>query len=187
MANALPSTRKRLSRFWRRNWPIVAILGAVVGVLSVLYLADWLSRPERYYSTTNYSQIEDDLYLGGFLAQPPPGTRAVLNVGESADPYQVEVHKHEPIRDGPPAPSLDWLRQQVKFIDEQRRAGLSVYVHCQAGISRSALVMTAYFMFRDKCTRDEALATIRAKRKIIEPNPAFMKLLEEWQVALKGE
>jgi hypothetical protein len=185
--SAVPSKRKRLGRLWRRNWPIIAILMALLGVLSVHYLADWLSRPERLYSSTNYSEIEDGLYLGGFLGQPPPGTRAVLNVGESADPYQVEVHKHEPIRDGPPAPSVDWLREQVKFVDDQRRAGLPVYVHCQAGISRSALVMTAYLMFRDKCTRDEALATIRAKRKIIEPNPAFMKLLEVWQLALTGE
>jgi protein-tyrosine phosphatase len=105
----------------------------------------------------------------------------VLNVGEIKDPYQAEAHRLAPIPDAAPAPSIDWLRQQVEFIDLQRRAGLPVYVHCQAGISRSVLVLAAYLMMRDGLTRDAALTAIRAKRSGAGPHAAFMPLLLEWQ------
>src|SRR5947209_18966007 len=146
----------------RRYWLVLAMVTAILAVL-VYLAADRLS-PNESYSRTNYSRIEDDLYLGGMLAEPPPGTRAVLNVCETEDPYRAEVHRWQPIPDAAPAPDLDWLRHQVEFIDEQRRAGRPVFVHCHAGISRGGMVVTAYLMFRDRCTRDEALALIRTKR-----------------------
>ena len=36
-------------------------------------------------------------------------------------------------RDAEPAPTLDWLRVQVEFIDAERAAGRTVYVHCRNG------------------------------------------------------
>jgi protein-tyrosine phosphatase len=69
----------------------------------------------------------------------------------------------------------------VTFIDEQRRAGLPVYVHCQAGASRSALVVTAYVMQREGWGRDETLAWIRKRRPVVRPNLVFMPLLLEWE------
>jgi protein-tyrosine phosphatase len=153
---------------------------AAVAVLGVIFVSGWLTDEEP-----NYSLIEEGLYLGGSVDRPPRGTRAVLNVCESAEGYQAEVQRWQPIRDAAPAPSVDWLRQQVEFVDEQRRAGLPVFVHCQGGNSRSAMVMAAYLMARDGSTRDEALAVIRARRPSIRPNPAFMGLLLEWQAALQ--
>jgi protein-tyrosine phosphatase len=54
-------------------------------------------------------------------------------------------------------------------------------VHCFQGASRSGLVMTAYLMREHDWTRDEAMAHIRARRPQLRPNPAFMKLLDEWE------
>jgi hypothetical protein len=172
----------------RRKLGRQELLIALLVVLVIAYLALlWLpSHGEPSYSTTNYSQIEDGLYLGGFLGEPPPGTRAVLNLCERKDPYEAEVHRWESIPDSAPAPSIDWLRKQVDFVDQQRQAELPVFVHCAAGISRSGLVTAAYLMARDGCSRDQALATIRARRHIVSPNPAFMQLLLEWEETLKG-
>ena len=119
------------------------------------------------------------------MEEPPPGTRAVLNLCDANDPYQVEVCLWEPIRDGGEAPSIDWLRRMVEFIDTQRQAGVTVYVHCWAGVSRSGLVATAYLMHEHHWTRDEALAFVRSRRPQVRPNPAFMKLLAEWEETLK--
>jgi protein-tyrosine phosphatase len=132
------------------------------------------------YPLKNKVEVEEGLYLGGMVARPPPGTRAVLNVCETKDPYEVEVHRWQPIVDGEPAPTIDWLRQQVEFVHAQRRAGLPLYVHCRAGFSRSGMVVTAYLMWRDGSTRDEALTAIRGKRSLVNPNPAFMQLLSQW-------
>jgi protein-tyrosine phosphatase len=97
------------------------------------------------------------------------------------------VERWTPIRDAAPAPDLAWLRKTVAFIDKQRRAGRTVYVHCFAGVSRSAMVVTAYYMHEKGWTRDEALAFVRTRRPQVRPNPAFMELLLEWEKELSGK
>lgn len=158
-------------------------------VLSILALAAALvygvtQRIAR--ESPNYSQIEDGVWMGGSVMAPPPGTQAVLNLCEIEDPYQVEFHKWSPIRDAAPAPSLDWLREQVEFIEAQRRAQRTVYVHCKAGISRGGMVAAAYFMKREGWSREQTLEFLRSHRPGVRPNPAFMKLLEEWERSIKG-
>jgi len=176
-----PTSESNMGLKQRLRWPVLALAVATVAVVGFYFLADWWLPHEE----PNYSRIEDGLYLGGSVDRPPRGTRAVLNVCESEEPYRAEVHRWQPIRDAAPAPSMDWLRQQVDFINEQRRADLPVFVHCQGGTSRSAMVVAAYLMARDGSTRDEALTFLRARRPSIRPNPAFMGLLLEWQQALK--
>src|SRR4051812_35888053 len=120
----------------RRFWLVVVLGIAGAVVLAVHLAAEWASR-----EPPNYAKVEDGLYVGGFVPQPPPGTRAVLNLCETEDPYRAEVHKWEPIRDAEPAPTTDWLREQVTFVAAQREAGRPVYVHCRNGVSRSVMVV----------------------------------------------
>ena len=133
----------------------------------------------------NYNLVEKGLYMGGREPAPPPGTRAVLNLCEVKDEYEVDVQRWSAIKDAPPAPGIDWLREQVDFIDQQRQAGRPTYVHCHAGVSRAALVITAYEMRRHGWTRDQALEFVRSKRSVINPNPAFRELLLEWEEFIK--
>jgi hypothetical protein len=181
-----------MKRLWRRYWPALLAAATALVAVVVLLVLDWPFRREPpaepargTAEEANYSRIEDDLFMGGFVDSPPPGTRAVLNLCEQEDPYQAEVHRWDPIPDGSPAPELEWLRRQAEFVDRQRRAGLPVYVHCAAGISRSGLVVVAYLMQRDGLTRDQALAYVRARRPRVNPNPAFMALLLEWEAELR--
>lgn len=133
----------------------------------------------------NFSRIEDGLYQGGFVAQPPPGTRAVLNLCAREDPYRTDAHLWEPISDSEPAPGIDWLRRMVAFVAANRKQGRTTFVHCRNGVSRSGLVVTAYLMSEHGWTRDEALAFVRSKRALTRPNPAFLRLLADWERALK--
>jgi protein-tyrosine phosphatase len=121
------------------------------------------------------------------VARPPRGTTAVLNLCRIEDPYSCEAHAWEPIPDSAPAPSLDWLRRMVEFVDANRRAGRTTFVHCRAGVSRSGMVVAAYLMFKNKWGRDEALDFVRSKRPSTQPNPAFMQLLAEWERALRKQ
>jgi hypothetical protein len=135
----------------------------------------------------NYTRMEEGLYLGGHVKQPPPGTRAVLNLCEKPDPYRMEVHVWNPIPDAEPAPGIDWLRRQVDFIDAQRQAGRVVYVHCRAGISRAGLVVVAYFMHKNRWSMEQALAYVRSRRSAVRPNRAFMEQLSAWEGVVLGE
>jgi atypical dual specificity phosphatase len=53
-------------------------------------------------------------------------------------------------------------------------------VHCFMGINRSATVVIAYLIATGEMTPDEALATVRAKRPLVQPNGGFMSQLREY-------
>jgi hypothetical protein len=154
------------------------LAGLALAWLGLWGLAKWF---EQY----NWSRIEDGLYQGGQVERPPPGTRAVVNLTRQEDPYEVDYSLWKPIRDAEPAPSLDWLREVVRWIDDNREAGRTTFVHCRNGISRSGLVVVAYLMYEHGWSRDEALAFVRRRRPETRPNRAFMHLLLEWEEALK--
>src|SRR5437879_213254 len=119
----------------RRRW-LVPVFLLVAGLPVWLWL-QWLAQD---IELKPYSLIEDNLYVGGSVKEPPAGTRAVLNLCQFEDPYQVEVCRADPI-DGSQTPSIDWLWQVVNFIDEQRKAGKPIYIHCLAGMNRSGMVV----------------------------------------------
>ena len=164
----------------RRFWVPLAIAVVALMVLTVHVAVDYWCR-----TPPNYSQIEEGLWLGGNVAQPPPGTQAVLNLCEAEDGYRGESQKWAPIRDAAPAPDLDWLRAQVGFIKSERAAHRTVYVHCMNGASRSGMVMAAYLMQREGWSRDQAIQFLRLHRPAVRPNPAFLQLLVEWEGATK--
>jgi hypothetical protein len=165
--------------FRRRRALVVLVAGGLAAWVILLGVA-------RLYGEDEYSLIEDRLYLGECVKEPPRGTRAVVNLCDKPDPYQVEVTLWEPI-DGGQSPGIDWLRRVVEFIDARRRAGLTTYVHCLAGMNRSGMVVTAYLMYEYGWTRDEALTFVRSKRPQVQPNPALMRLLGEWERTLKDQ
>ncbi len=150
------------------------LVGALGAWLGMLLWAHSLRIPE------NYTLIENGLYLGGNENEPPPGTSAVLNLCEMEDPYRCEFHVWDAIRDGRPAPSLDWLKEKVAFVEKHRSAGRTTFVHCYQGVSRSGMVVAAYLMKQHGLKLDDALARIREKRPGVRPNQAFMELLREW-------
>jgi protein-tyrosine phosphatase len=124
--------------------------------------------------------------MGGVVRRPPLGTRAVLNLCERADNYGAEYFVWQPIRDAELAPSIDWLRRMVQWVDAQRQAGRSTYVHCRNGVSRSGFVVVAYLMFKNGWNREQGLSFVRRQRALTRPNPAFMERLKEWERIVVG-
>jgi hypothetical protein len=148
----------------------------------------YLGRLQKAYEPAPYSLIEDGLYLGSSVREPPPGTRAVVNLCGREGPYKVDALLWEPILEGgPQEPDLPWLKRVVSFITEQRDAGRTTYIHCMNGVNRSAFVTMAYLMAKHGLSRDEAYALVRARRPVIQPNPELMVLLDGWQDALREE
>jgi hypothetical protein len=171
-----------MRRKWWWTWPVVALVVAALAVVAVHLAVEWLTR-----EPPNYSKIEDGLYVGGYVLKPPPGTQTVLNLADREDPYLAESHRWEPIRDAEPTPTLDWLRHQVAFVESERAAGKTVFVHCQNGVSRSGMVVVAYYMASKGWSRDEAITFVRTRRPGLLPNPAFMQLHLEWERSLKDK
>lgn len=161
----------RLRRF---GWPVLAVVAVVGGwAVAVREMA-----PPAV--AADYTQIEPGLYVGARVDKPPNDAAAVLNLCEQPDDYPMAYEKFSPIADAAPAPSLDWLKEQVNFISAQRAAGRVVFVHCNAGKSRSVMVAAAYLMQRDHMGVEEAIGRLRARRPVVHPIPAFVDLLRQW-------
>ncbi len=162
-----------------RRGAIAAIL--LIGLAAWLWLR-WLEQDVEHKP---YDMIEVNLFVGGLVKSPPAGTNTVLNLSQQDDAYRTEVYRAEPI-DGSEAPSIDWLKRIVHFIDAERKAGRVVYIHCFAGMNRSGMVVTAYLMYEHGWTRDEALAFAQSKRPQLQPNLILMRFLADWERVLKA-
>ncbi len=56
--------------------------------------------------------------------------------------------------------------------------GGNVYLHCHQGVSRASYIDTAVHCQALGISADEALARIKAKRPIADPNPGFLAQLQ---------
>lgn len=67
---------------------------------------------------------------------------------------------------------------EVHFIiQEAVRDGKRIFIHCAAGVSRSATLLLAYFMLEKGMQCDDAVEYLKKYRPEIDPNPGFMRQL----------
>jgi protein-tyrosine phosphatase len=69
------------------------------------------------------------------------------------------------------------LPQALPFIAQGIASGEAVFVHCDAGMSRSGSVIVAYLMASRSLSYVEALREARKARACIAPNPGFAEQL----------
>jgi protein-tyrosine phosphatase len=69
----------------------------------------------------------------------------------------------------------------VAHMDEQKHA---VFVHCAAGVSRSATVVVYYLMRSQRIPLLDAFRLARRGRRCVEPNAGFLKQLVQLEAAL---
>lgn len=72
----------------------------------------------------------------------------------------------------------EWFEPVFKIIDRAVFGDEKVLVHCQAGQSRSATVLAAYFINRFNVSAMDAAEYLRDKRPCAAPK--FIKQLEEY-------
>ncbi|KAM6309838.1 dual specificity protein phosphatase 12 [Podargus strigoides] len=125
------------------------------------------------------------LYMGGAESCSSPealaaaGVVAVLTVDAEEPPAVPGVRAmHVRARDEPGADLLSRLDECAAFIGAARAGGGAALVRCQAGLSRSAAVVTAYLMKTAGLGCEEAFAAVRAAQPNAELNPAFRAQLE---------
>lgn len=91
------------------------------------------------------------------------------------------IHTVIPLEDHSTEPLIDVLDTTFNFIEEALATGGGIYVHCMAGVSRSASVVVAYIMKKKQLSVDDAINFVQSKREIINPNPGFLKQLKLYQ------
>ncbi|XP_042309289.1 dual specificity protein phosphatase 1 [Sceloporus undulatus] len=111
------------------------------------------------------------------------GITALINVSANC-PNHFEGHyqyKSIPVEDNHKADISCWFNEAIDFIDSVKSDGGRVFVHCQAGISRSATICLAYLMRTNRVKLDEAFEFVKQRRSIISPNFSFMGQLLQFE------
>ena len=70
------------------------------------------------------------------------------------------------------------------FIEEAFANGGVVFVHCLAGVSRSATMVIAYVMKNYEMSMTEAILKVLELRPVINPNPNFLRQLVQYEARL---
>lgn len=95
------------------------------------------------------------------------------------------THMYVQLLDLPESNLISSLDQCFTFIDNAIQTGGCVFVHCNAGISRSASVVIAYLMKKQGMRYQQAFLYLKEKRTTISPNPGFAQQLKDYEKMLK--
>ncbi|XP_040428343.1 dual specificity protein phosphatase 12 isoform X1 [Cygnus olor] len=132
--------------------------------------------------------VSAGLYVGGAGSCSSPaslaaaGVVAVLTVDAEESPAVPGVRTlHVRARDEPGADLLSRLDECAAFIGAARASGGAALVRCQAGVSRSVAVVTAYLMKTQGLGWEEAYAAVRAAKPDVEVNPGFQGQLKLYE------
>ncbi|KAL0276391.1 UNVERIFIED_CONTAM: hypothetical protein PYX00_003979 [Menopon gallinae] len=115
------------------------------------------------------------------------GVTRVLNVTSDVPGYHEAEgisYRKLPASDSGQQNLKQYFEEAFDFIDEARKVGAKVLVHCQAGISRSATITIAYVMKHRLLSMVDAYKVVKSARPIISPNLNFMGQLLELEQGL---
>ena len=137
--------------------------------------------------TLSYDEVADDLLVGSYPHTPEDvrhlagelGVTGVLSLQDDRDldslglrwdllvrAYQAAgvVAERQPVRDFSPRHLTRELPACVAALHRLRSAGRRVYLHCTAGVNRSATVAIAYLHAHGGLTLEDAIAQVRERR-----------------------
>ena len=135
-------------------------------------------------------QITDNIWLGNVMAASnvynlkKEGFKKILCVMDYDIPkYQEnEIFNRKIIEivDSPTYNILKHFGECLNFIKGDEK----ILVHCAAGASRSATVVIAYLMWKNKMKFEDAMKFVQKKRPIIYPNFGFKEQLKMFEKLL---
>lgn len=127
------------------------------------------------------SEIIPGLFLGGEEAASDKtklkemDVTTILNITDHI-PFHYEsdfTYHRIPITDNLNINIRQYFERTCEIIDNIIENKQKILVHCYAGISRSATIVIAYIMKKNRMTMSEAYQFVEAKRKCISPNIGF--------------
>ncbi|GAV60919.1 DSPc domain-containing protein/Myb_DNA-bind_3 domain-containing protein [Cephalotus follicularis] len=164
-------------------------------------IQDQVSALLRAFSVTKYikedkvpCQIEQGLFLGSVGAANNKdelkrlNVTHILTVANSLVPMHPNdfVYKVVEVSDREDTNLRQHFDECFGFIDETRRQGAGVLVHCFAGRSRSVTIIVAYLMKRHGMSLSQSLEHVRNRRPRASPNSGFICQLQEFEKSLQG-
>ncbi|XP_076877126.1 protein phosphatase Slingshot homolog 3 isoform X2 [Brachyhypopomus gauderio] len=140
------------------------------------------------------SKILDYLYLGSewnaanFDELHKNNVGYILNVTMEIDNFYPESFTYMNVRvyDVEATDLLSHWNNTYMFINDARKRGQAVLVHCKMGVSRSASTVMAFLMKQQGWGLDHALNYVRERRPIVQPNDGFLRQLQTYSGILSA-
>lgn len=137
-------------------------------------------------------QIEQGLFMGSVGvalnrdALKSSNITHVLIVAKSLDPAFPSdfTYKKIEVLDTADTNLSEHFDECFDFINEAKRDGGGVLVHCFAGRSRSGTIVVAYLMKQHRMSLSQALELVRSKRPQVQPNYGFMMQLQNFEKSI---
>ena len=136
------------------------------------------------------NKITDKVYLGDCFgaddekAIKAAGITHILScMGDLSPKYKDKtiIQKRIQLEDSEVTNIFQYFLESIKFIENSKK----VFVHCFAGVSRSATLVIAYFMWKNKMSYKQSLEFVY-KHRNIGPNMGFRKQLWIFDQKLKS-
>ncbi|KAJ7972119.1 putative Dual specificity protein phosphatase [Quillaja saponaria] len=158
---------------------------SILSSASISFFSEWakgLTIPTKeikkiYVCGSGAATSDDDLGVGSKSSLSPD---KLLYSLEYAGKDLTLVRMAVPLRDMECEDLLDYLDVCLDFIDQSRKEG-SVLVHCFAGVSRSAAIITAYLMRTEHLSQEDALESLRRSCEFVCPNDGFLEQLQMFE------
>jgi atypical dual specificity phosphatase len=140
--------------------------------------------------------IDEHFLLGGALMFDDlerlhgQGVRAVVNLcAERQDnQHRLRAARMEylwlPVVDTLP-PTLEQIQQGMAWIEQQMRAGHIVYVHCAAGVGRSATLLACWYIYARGMRVPQVLRFIKRRRPQMALTRWQIRRLQEFEALLR--
>ena len=131
------------------------------------------------------SKITNQLYLGGAAEAKNKrwlkdhGVTHIINCSIEHDNYYPSdfVYLSLNLYDDPRQTLYGVLEIAYRFLTDAIFNGGTVFVHCHAGVSRSASIVIYYMMKTQRWSYIQAFQYVKSKRDIINPNQGFARQL----------
>ena len=150
-------------------------------------MEDFYKRRKVFYP--EMTKITEKIYLGNEDGQREKellqneGITHILICGSQLHVFHPDIFNYKilDIDDSLNQKIDDLFQDTFDFIEKADK----VYLHCAAGISRSASILIAYFMKKENLSYQKAYEKVKEKRGCIDPNRYFVKQLLKYEEDLK--
>eukprot|EP01080_Neovahlkampfia_damariscottae_P009566 gene9566-1769_t len=163
------------------------------GILEIPESMKKMIEEKQFKAHVNFSiappdMIVENLYLGSIRSASNRSLfeqlniKNVLTVAHGINPFHEEIANYKiiSIPDESSSDLYSLFDECIDFIIESMKQG-PVLVHCQAGVSRSATIITAFIMKSKGMRLDDALKFVRERRSCICPNSGFIEQLKKYE------